>query len=386
LNKAEKKSYYAFVALYLVSSFILIGISAFWYYRAQKNALENLFYYKMQHAADQASSAVIRSHMKDAPLQLPPLEKEFTLALLDTEGRPMFGTALGVRGVDLSQDFYRVGDLALLVSSGTNMHRGVRHVVIASPAMSEEIALLRSRVSATLVAAFAVIALVGFFLSRLFLQPIHRKVEEIERFIKDITHELNTPITALKMSTRRAIEKRRGDERTLRNISISTKQLYNIYSALTYLSFSSSDQEEETVDLDAIVRSSVAYFEELASSKQITLHYEGEATPFLINGHKAAMLFNNLIGNAIKYSHPETTVTMRLKDRLFVIEDEGIGIDKEKLSAIFTRFKRGTDYAGGFGMGLDIVRTIAKEYNIHVDVASEPDKGSVFTLRFPHQR
>jgi two-component system OmpR family sensor kinase len=386
LNKAEKKSYYSFVALYLVSSFILIGISAFWYYRAQKNALESLFYYKMQHAADQASSAVIRSHMQGSPLQLPPLEEDFILTLLDNKGKPMFGTSLSVRGVDLSQDFYRVGNLALLVSSGANMHRGVRHVVIASPTMSKEIALLRSRISATLLAAFAVVALVGFFLSRLFLQPIHRKVEEIERFIKDITHELNTPITALKMSTRRAIEKRQGDERTLRNISISTKQLYDIYSALTYLSFSGNDRDEETVDLDAVVRSGVAYFEELASSKKITLHYEGAATPFLINGHKAAMLFNNLIGNAIKYSHPETTVTMRLKDRIFVIEDEGIGIGQEKLTAIFTRFKRGTDYAGGFGVGLDIVRTIAKEYGIHVDVASEPDEGSVFTLSFPLQR
>lgn len=383
MNRAEKKSYYSFVSLYLVSSFILIGISAFWYYRAQKNALESLYYYKMQHAADQASSAVIRSHMQGSPLRLPPVENDFTLTLLNSEGQAMFGTSPSVRGVDLSRDFYRTGDLAVLVSSGTNMHRSVRYVVIASPAMHKAIAVLRGRVLGTLVAAFAVVAFVGFVLSRLFLQPIGRKVEEIERFIKDITHELNTPITALKMSTRRAIEKRQGDVRTLRNISISTKQLYDIYSALTYLSFSSSDREEEEIDLDSAVRSSVAYFEELASSKKITLHYEGEPTPFLINAHKAAMLLNNLIGNALKYSHPDTTVTMHLKEHTFVIEDEGIGIDAEKLSAIFKRFERGTDYAGGFGVGLDVVRTIAKEYGIIINVASEPEKGSVFTLRFP---
>jgi two-component system OmpR family sensor kinase len=383
LNKAEKKSYYAFVALYLLSTFILLAVSAFWYYTAQKSAIERLFYYRMQHAADQVSSAVIRSHMQNSPLQLPPIGNDFTLTLLDSEGQPMFGTSLSVRGIDLTRDFYRVGDLALLVSSGANMHRDVRYVVIASPAMVEEVAVLRSKVLGTFLAALAFVALIGFALSRLFLQPIRRKMEEIERFIKDITHELNTPITALKMSTRRAIEKHRGDERIMRNISISTKQLYDIYSALTYLSFSGDGLEEETVDLDAVVRKSVAYFDELASSKKITLDFEGEAASFVINGHKASMLFNNLIGNAIKYSHPESTVTMRLRNRTFVVEDTGIGIDEEKLSTIFTRFKRGTDYAGGFGVGLDIVRSIADEYGIDVDVASKPNRGSVFTLRFP---
>jgi two-component system OmpR family sensor kinase len=94
------------------------------------------------------------------------------------------------------------------------------------------------------------------------------------------------------------------------------------------------------------------------------------------------MLFGNLISNAIKYSMPESTITIRFKKGVFTIQDEGIGIAQEKLSKIFERYNRQSDYAGGFGIGLSIVQKIAKEYGITVDVQSEKEKGTCFTLVF----
>ena len=97
---------------------------------------------------------------------------------------------------------------------------------------------------------------------------------------------------------------------------------------------------------------------------------------------KALKLFNNLISNAIKYSHPGSTVTISLKNAVFTIRDEGIGISDEMREKIFERYSRGTDYAGGFGVGLSIVAAICHEYGIEIELDSKLDRGTTIILFF----
>ena len=80
---------------------------------------------------------------------------------------------------------------------------------------------------------------------------------------------------------------------------------------------------------------------------------------------------------------PNTTISITLTPEYFTIKDEGVGISKEKLEAIFELYKRESDIAGGFGVGLNIVKQICDAYNIKVTVSSELEKGSEFTLFFP---
>lgn len=94
------------------------------------------------------------------------------------------------------------------------------------------------------------------------------------------------------------------------------------------------------------------------------------------------MLFGNLINNAIKYSHPSSQIDIIFKDKVFSIEDYGIGIDKDKLSKIYETYNRETDYAGGFGIGLSIVKKISQEYGLRLEVKSALDKGSCFSVTF----
>jgi len=97
---------------------------------------------------------------------------------------------------------------------------------------------------------------------------------------------------------------------------------------------------------------------------------------------KATMLFNNLISNAIKYSPPDSSIEIQLKNGQFSIKDQGIGIAKEELEKIFERYRRSTEYAGGFGIGLDIVKSIAKEYSIDLGINSILKQGTEFKLSF----
>jgi two-component system OmpR family sensor kinase len=77
---------------------------------------------------------------------------------------------------------------------------------------------------------------------------------------------------------------------------------------------------------------------------------------------------------------PNTTITVTLKEHVFSIQDEGVGIAEEKIKEIFKPYERGSHIAGGFGIGLSIVKQICDEFKININVESEIDKGSCFTL------
>jgi len=207
-------------------------------------------------------------------------------------------------------------------------------------------------------------------------------MQEIEDFVKDTTHELNTPITAIMMSTSRLKAKKDYDEKTVKNISISTKQLYDIYASLSFLSFDHNSEEARELQFNEVIKENIAYFSELLEKKNITLKRQLEVCPVKMAPTKAKMIINNLLSNAIKYSNPNTNIKITTTKNSFSIQDEGIGIAKDKLHEIFKRFVRANSYAGGFGVGLNIVESIVKEYDFNIDIVSEENKGTIVTILF----
>ena len=122
-------------------------------------------------------------------------------------------------------------------------------------------------------------------------------MQEIEEFVKDTTHELNTPITALLMSASRAKSKKVYDENIIQNISISSKQLHDIYASLSFLSFDNASEEAQELSFDEVISDAVKYFDELLNKKRITLKFEKEPCFLSIAPTKAKMLVNNIISN-----------------------------------------------------------------------------------------
>ena len=384
MNRFEKKSYVSFLLLYLVSTFGLMTLAAFWYYTGQKETQGNLFHYKMLHIADETSSRVIHAHMSGTPFRMLPAEKGYSIALLDADRNLLYGS-LPQAMVPIEAGIYDRGPYNIMITTGTNDHLGVRYVVVATTQLSRQLRSLRDAVIACYLAALLIATAIGALLSRLFLKPIRKKMETVERFIKDVTHELNTPISALRMSTQRALQKGRYDEHTLRNISASTKQLYDIYSALSYINFNRRETPPGRIDLADSLKKSVTYFDELTSSKSLRFVIESEPTPLQIDAQLATMMINNLFSNAIKYSPVGSSITVLLKDRVLMIQDRGIGIAQEDLSHIFDRFSRATEYAGGFGLGLSIVKAICDEHGIEIKITSEVGHGTTMMLLFPDE-
>ena len=134
------------------------------------------------------------------------------------------------------------------------------------------------------------------------------------------------------------------------------------------------------LQLDEILKKSVVYYKPLADIKRIVFETEIQETTCVVPESQITLLFGNLIGNAIKYSSPRSKITISLKARVLTIKDEGIGIEVDKQKEIFEKFKRGTDYAGGFGVGLNIVKSICDEHSIKIELDSTLGVGTEFRL------
>lgn len=369
MNSLEKKSFSSFLALYLGSSLIFVLLSGYWYYSAQKNALENSTYYKMQHIADNVSSLIINAHMMGTKLLLPNPKKGFEYMMIPSSEKRVY-----------LENYYKQNGYQILVSSAPQEHLSIKYVVVKTDTIYKELESLKQNVLLTMLFIFISIGVISWLLSKLFMRPIQEKVLHIEQFIQDISHELNTPITALKMSSKRALQKQVYDEKILRNISISTKQLYSIYQSLAYLNFSSQKQASETLALKVLLLQSVEYYSELSMAKNIKFKIDIQESSLYGVESRIELLFSNLISNAIKYSMPNTTIMLVLKDGFFSIKDEGVGIEQDKLQEIFQLYERSSKLAGGFGVGLSIVKQICDEFEIKIQVDSELGVGSYFTL------
>jgi len=360
---------------------MFICLSAYWYYAAQKNSFESNQYYKLQHIADKISQSIVNAHMKNLQLHMPAFDEKLSIALIGVNNELIQGE-LTEEFSPTQAEYINLGTHNILISESAQEHLGVKLVVVQSDILFTQLKGLKEKILIGLFISISVMIVLAFILSRFFMRPLHQKIKQIEAFVHDTAHELNTPITALSMSVSRALKKESYDPKILKNISISTKQLFDIYNALSYLSFESTPDTLTRIDVRDVLVKSVAYYYELAQCKKIELQIESESFLFNIDEAKLTMLFGNLINNAIKYSHPNSIIKLKLKDGIFTIQDKGIGIEVKNLSNIFERFNRETEYAGGFGIGLSIVQKISKEYGLKIKVESEIDKGSCFSIIF----
>ncbi len=381
MNDLEKRSFYSFLGLYIISSFLFLMVIGYWYYIAQKNALENEMHYKLQHITDVKSGDIIMSHMQGTVLKKMKVPKDITLALISTDGTIVDGKLL-LDEIPQKSGYFHKNGYEIFVSDAPREHLNIKHVVAQSNALVRELDALLSLVVRVMAIAALLLAIIAWVLSKLFMKPVRQKVEQIERFINDVTHELNTPITSLSMATNQALKAEKCTQKTLTNISISTKQLYDIYSSLTYLNFSDNKEIAEALDISEVLKQSILYYASLCESKRIKVKVETEPRMFTIPQAQLKLLYGNLIGNAIKYSPANSTLRLSIKGGIFSIKDEGIGIEESKQKDIFEKFKRGTEYSGGFGVGLSIVKSICDTYGIEIVLDSKVDEGTEFRLTF----
>ena len=228
-----------------------------------------------------------------------------------------------------------------------------------------------------------------------------RRLEMFRRdFISNVSHELKTPVTAI----RGIIETLREDEtmdpenrkRFLSKAVNQTARLSTLVTDLLTLSRIESDKgslDRETLDLRDLLHESAASLRMVGEGKGLTIETKIPDLPLIFEGDRELLRqsIDNLLDNAIKYTPEGGHIWLRVRteDRLAVIEveDTGIGIAPQDQERIFERFYR-VDKArsrelGGTGLGLSIVKHITLAHGGDVSVTSSLDKGSIFRIRLP---
>jgi hypothetical protein len=235
------------------------------------------------------------------------------------------------------------------------------------------------------------ISMLVFGLSLLFLnhfaKPFKQVNKKLDNFIKDSIHEINTPLSIININID-LYNRKFESNKYLKRMKAATKVLSNIYNDMDYLiKYDKLDFEDESIDMALFIQERIDYFSEVALMKNITLVSSLEDKISLnMNSKQFQRVVDNNISNAIKYSHEQSTVEINLFTQnatpILRFKDYGIGI--ENINKIFQRYYREANQIGGFGIGLDIVKTIIDKYNIILSIDSTFKKGSTFSYKFPH--
>ena len=230
---------------------------------------------------------------------------------------------------------------------------------------------------------FGILLFIAILLSKIMLYPIKKTISSLTKFMKDVTHEMNTPISTILMSYEHMDKENlsKKQSRALNRIDIATKTLSSLYNDLSFASFHDYIEYEDTpIDVKEIVLERVRYMDTLIHFKDLHISSEMQHKTISMDKRKLILLIDNLLSNAIKFSKKGGDIQVELTQKYLSVKDHGLGISKEDQHSIFKRFKSNNSLDGGFGVGLDIVSQICKEYHIKIILDSELSQGSEFKL------
>lgn len=229
------------------------------------------------------------------------------------------------------------------------------------------------------------------------IERLEDSFERMAEFTADASHELKTPLCAMRGEAEVLLSKRRTPEEYEEGLAHFVDRfdhLNRLLNDLTLLSESDSYPvrlEMSPLRLDLLIRNIGNLFQIFAEQKEI-LFEVGPLQEITVLGDRTRLqqLFTNLLDNAIKYT-PRGSIRISLEETdgtaVVRVKDTGMGIPPQEQEKIFKRFyrvdKSRSRETGGVGLGLSIVQWIAHAHNGGIEVISELDKGSTFIVRLP---
>lgn len=266
--------------------------------------------------------------------------------------------------------------------------KNVHNIVIKADTIEKELQEIKQTIAIFLFSSILFFSLIIFILSKLFLRPLRQYIELQNRFITDATHELNTPISVLSMSLERIDSSgfSKKNLKSIEHIGIAVKTLSHLYKDLTFIMFGIEETNRDKLAIDELINQRIAYFEPLASAKQIYFEKLIKPCELYVDERLMGRIIDNLLSNAIKYNKRGGEIKIILNQNALTIADTGIGFEQSQSEEIFKRYKRIDSTNGGFGVGLSIVKSLCDFYNITIVVESQIDKGTSFYLSWKNSR
>jgi heavy metal sensor kinase len=230
------------------------------------------------------------------------------------------------------------------------------------------------------------------------LARLENSVEQMKQFTASISHELRTPLTALRGEAEVALLEAHSVEEYRRVLASQLEEfdkLTQMVNQLLVLACAEAGEIhwiDRSVDLSALADSLVEQMDPIAAAKNV--HLEAQISPGIIvrgDSNWLERVILNLLDNAIKFTGEGGRARLQLASEngqaVLRVEDTGLGIPAEAIPHVFERFFRAepsrSKHVEGVGLGLALAKWIVEQHHGQIEVESQPDHGSRFTVLLP---
>ncbi len=252
------------------------------------------------------------------------------------------------------------------------------------------------------VGAMGLFLVASILLSRWMVKPVERAWETQRRFVTDASHELKTPLTVILSNTDMLIESGAvtdpKNQTRLDNIRAESKRMKVLTEELLELARSDSKPKasvKEPVNLSFVVSSAAMMFEPTVFDLGRLLTTEIQDNVMVTgNREKLRQLADILIDNAVQYGADKSPILVRLaaagkREALLTVISEGKPLTPKECASVFERFYRADTSRGqtkGYGLGLSIAKSVAREHGGKIWAESDGKKLNSFHVRIPVRR
>jgi PAS domain S-box-containing protein len=229
------------------------------------------------------------------------------------------------------------------------------------------------------------------------LNKLEQKNEELESFVYTMSHDLKAPLISIngfasllknKQKEKLSDDSRFYFERIVKNTEIMRQTIDDL---LELSRIGKIEEEIKPIKTEELVREIENIFQPHLNQKNIQLKIAAQLPTIHCERTKIFQVFNNLIGNAIKFSRdiPNPTITITVRNQIdyyqFGVIDNGIGVEKDYHKKIFDLFSKLEPSIEGSGLGLAIVKKVVNSWNGKIWVESDTGKGAAFYFTIPKQ-
>lgn len=375
LPQSEKKTLYRFLYLYVFFTVVILALTVLLYYTMQKELAISQRTILLNEYADDFLIELEKLHNDKTDTLLYPVDKKFKTSLYGKDYKLIYSTLSNPKNL-LTEVKYTNNKIIRYITNPQKYYLNTQYIVVE---IMDDKEWLNKTIKTIIIYSsvfFIFMLVVGYFLLKLFLKPMRDSLHLLDRFIKDTTHELNTPISTIMTNIEMINKDNIQDKYLLKSIDridIGAKTISNIYDDLTYLMLNNKIiSNNEDINLKELIKQRVEYFSTLSNMKKIKFvtNLDAKVTLYM-DEKKITKLVDNILSNAIKYNKIEGYIYINLDAEKLTVKDTGKGIAQEHIDSMFERYARFDKSVGGFGIGLNIVKMICDEYKLSIKIESE---------------
>ena len=352
MHHHEKTAFLKFFVTYFVSVALLILVAGYFYFSQTNNHyLKTEEFSLIEYARHIKMGASIKDYST----------KEYQYSYTDSSKH------IDIRNfTSTSKSFFKL----------LPMNRNKAYIKVSKSKQSFDKKILDLKIKVIIIQALLLLlfAYISYVLAKSALKPLQESIATLDKFAKDLIHDLNTPITSIKLNIK-LLQKvpELYDNSAILRLNKSVHDISELHDSLTTL-LQEETFQMQTLNLCEIVEDVVQ------TQKQLHQHikFHIECTTFKVKLNKNAMnqILQNIISNACKYNKKNGHVKIYQKENMLYIEDNGYGIKEP--SKIFNRAYSDEHSSG---IGLDIVKRLAHAMNITLEVLSTAN-GTTFIIKF----